>query len=102
MLENDPGSAIRTGAGTEEDDAHLGPASEIPEASFVVNGRHLFLDLERAFDQGFRDWLLNEAPDNVLARANPQDVVIRNGDGQGRTQFEKIREWNLGNRNGPA
>lgn len=84
---------VLTGAGTEESDPHLGPAAEIPGPSLILNGRLLLHDLEQAFDPGFRDWILRDAPDTVLGRANPSDLRIRAGDTNGQAQFERVLEW---------
>jgi hypothetical protein len=98
VLEGEPGRAVVTGAGTEEDDPHLGPAPNVAGDSFLVNGRRLLRDIELAFEHGFRDWILKDAPEEAVARANPQDLVIRQGDIQGRAQLECVRRWNLGSR----
>jgi hypothetical protein len=84
---------VVTSAGNEDQDPHLGPELERPGDSFVMNGRHLLRDLERALDRGFRDWILHQAPDSVLARANPQDLRISAGDVEGRAQVAAIRRW---------
>jgi len=98
VLEGEPSRVVITGAGTEEDDPHLARSPNLVEDSFIVNGRRLLRDIELAFEPGFRDWILKDAPEEAVARANPQDVVIRQGDIQGRAQLEHIRRWNLGSR----
>jgi hypothetical protein len=85
---------VITGAGTEASDPHWAPLPDVAGDSFLVNGRQLLVDLTRAFECTFRDWILTQAPDDVLQRANPQDLLIRVGDTQGRRQVETIKRWN--------
>jgi len=90
---NQKAVVVFTGAGTEESDPHLGPASQIPDRSLMINGRRLLHDLERSLDSGFRDWILSEAPDAVLERGNPSDLRIHRGDAKGQAQFDRILQW---------
>jgi hypothetical protein len=93
VLEGDT-SAVITGAGNETSDPHLAPSPDVAGDSFVVNGRQLLVDLTRAFESTFRDWILTQAPDDVLERANPQDLLVCVGDTQGRRQVETVKRWN--------
>ncbi|OLC81210.1 MAG: hypothetical protein AUH72_09990 [Acidobacteria bacterium 13_1_40CM_4_65_8] len=93
VLEGDT-SAVVTGAGTEAADPHLAPSPDVASDSFLVNGRQLLLDLTRAFECDFRDWILTESAEDVLERANPQDLLVRAGDTQARLQVETVKRWN--------
>ena len=100
-VEDEPDS-IATGAGAEDGDAHLGPDPGRSDDTFVVNGRQLLRDLERALDGGFGEWIrLNDGAD-VLQRANPEDFRIGRSDTAMKAQANKIRAWNRAKRNGPA
>jgi hypothetical protein len=94
VVEGDGSSVVITGAGNEVMDAHLAPSTEFRGDTFLVNGRRLLSDLTLAFDRSFRDWILTESPDAVLERANPEDLLIRAGDTQGRRQLEVVKRWN--------
>jgi len=94
VVEGDGSSVVITGAGNEVMDAHLAPSTDLPGDTFLVNGRRLLSDLTLAFDRSFRDWILTESPDGVLERANPEDLLIRVGDTQGRRQMEVVKRWN--------
>jgi hypothetical protein len=93
VLEGDR-SVVLTGAGIEAADPHLAPSPDISGGSLLVNGRQLLVDLTCAFECTFRDWILTRVPDEVLERANPQDLLVRVGDTQGRRQVETIECWN--------
>jgi hypothetical protein len=93
VLEDDT-SAVITGAGNETSDPHLAPSPDVAGDSFLVNGRQLLVDLTRAFECTFRDWILTQAPDDVLERANPQELLVCVGDTQGRRQVETVKRWN--------
>jgi hypothetical protein len=94
VLQADTSSAVITGAGTEAADPHLAPSPDVAGDSFLVNGRQLLLDLTRAFDCTFRDWILTQSPNDVLERANPQDLLVRVGDTQALRQVETVKRWN--------
>jgi len=96
------GDAVVTGAGNEDQDPHLGPDPRRPGDSLMVNGRHLLRDLERALDHGFRDWILYQAHESVLARANPQDLRISAGDIEGCSQVAMVRKWSRSCRETPT
>jgi hypothetical protein len=94
ILEADKSSAVITGAGTEVDDPHLVPSPDVAGDSFLVNGRQLLLDLTRAVECSFQDWILTQSTDDVLERANPQDLLVRVGDTHALRQVETIKHWN--------
>jgi hypothetical protein len=99
VAEGDKSSEVITGAGNEAADPHLAPSTDYSGDTFLVNGRRLLSDLTLAFDRGFRDWILTESPDRVLDRANPEDLLVRAGDTQGRNQLEVVKRWNQELRN---
>jgi hypothetical protein len=94
ILEADTSWAVITGAGTETDDPHLVPSPDVVGDCFLVNGRQLLLDLTRAVECAFRDWILTQSPNDVLERANPQDLLVRMGDAHAVRQVETIKRWN--------
>ena len=92
VLERDT-SLVVTGAGTEGADPHLSASPDVAGDSFLVNGRQLVLDLTRACESSFRDWILTQSSDDVLDRANPQDLLVRAGDIDARRQVETVKRW---------
>lgn len=94
ILEADASSAVVTGAGTEANDPHLVPSPDVAGDSVLVNGRQLLLDLTRVCECTFRDWILTQSSDDVLERANPQDLLVRVGDTQALRQVETVNRWN--------
>lgn len=91
--ENDYGNHLVAGVGSAKGGIHLDADPTLERDSIIVNGWQLLADIEAAFDGGFRAWILEEARDDILQRANPQDLMIRQGDTQGMEQLEKVRRW---------
>jgi hypothetical protein len=92
-VENDYENHLIAGVGSAAGGIHLDADSTLERDSFVINAWQLFTDIEAAFDTGFRTWILEEATDSILQRANPQPLKIRQGDRQAMEQFEKVRRW---------
>jgi len=93
------GRLIVAGAGAEEDDPHLAPAPDRSDDTFLVNGRRLLSDLSRALDGPFGDWLSANTNDDLLKRANPDDLRVGRGNTALKAQAATIREWNRAGRN---
>ena len=72
----------------------LGPASSCDVDSFVVSSPRFLQDLERSFGEGFRDWILAEASDEVLVRAAPRLLEINPRSAEGVRQYQRARAWN--------
>ena len=49
---------IAIGADNSPDGDHLKPASDHAGKSFVISSPRFFCDIERSFNEGFRDWIL--------------------------------------------
>jgi len=92
-VENDYENHLIAGVGSAPGGMHLDAASTWARDSFIINAWQLLTDIEKAFDTGFRTWILEEATDSILQRANPQPLQIRQGDRQAMEQLEKVRLW---------
>jgi hypothetical protein len=77
-------------AGTE----HLCASSLVPCDNLTISADVFLDDLQRAFDDKFRDWLLNHSDDGVLERAAPRLLKIRRGDSTRNGELARIRQWN--------
>src|SRR5262249_45418394 len=92
-VENDYEHHLLAGVGSAPGGIHLDAEPTLDRASFVLNAWQLLSDIEGAFDTGFRTWILEEATDIIPQRANPQPLMIRQGDRQAMEQLEKVRRW---------
>ena len=89
-------AGVVTGAGSEASDPHLSPLPGLAADSLVINGRQLLSDLTRAFEDGFRRWILIDASADALERAKPQDLRV--GGLDVRRQVEAVKRWNAEDR----
>jgi hypothetical protein len=94
QVRGEAASRIFTGANPCTDGEHLEPTSECRDPNFVVSGARLLADLEKSYDEWFRDWLLYESDDGVLLRAAPRLLEIKPGDKKRKAQLAIIRSWN--------
>ncbi len=88
------GHRLAVGANPRMDGDHLGPASDYDGESFVISSAKFFVDVQASFDAGFRAWILSESDDDVLQRAGPRLLEIRDGDAVRVREFDLIRRWN--------
>jgi hypothetical protein len=96
IVSEDGTAEVITGAGSEGSDPHLSPLPGVAADSLLINGRQLLSDLTRAFEDGFRRWILIDASADALERANPQDLRV-SGD-ELRRQVEAVKRWNAESR----
>ena len=87
---------IAVGANSAPTGDHLQPASDYSGKSFVISSHRFFIDIERSFDEGFRNWLLHESDEEVLERAAPRLLEIKQGNARGQKAFDLIKSWNAG------
>lgn len=85
---------IAIGADNSPDGDHLGPASEHEGKSFVISSYRFFCDIERSFNEGFRDWILHESDDEILERAAPRLLEIKSNNNEGKNAFNEILGMN--------
>lgn len=88
------GHRVAVGANPDMDGDHLGPASDYDGESFVISSAGFFVDVQKSFDRGFRSWVLEHSDNDVLKRAAPRLLEIRDGDTVRVAEFDLIRRWN--------
>lgn len=93
-IEGDSAAPVKTGVGIAPDDEHLEPARDRSDDTFVINARRFFDDLERSFDEGFKDWILSEATSDAFGRASAEHLQISPGDMICANQLNCVRSWN--------
>ncbi len=93
-MQQHAGRRVAVGANPRMDGDHLEPASDYDGESFVISSAKFFADVQASFDRGFRGWILSESDDDVLQRAAPRLLEIRNGDADRVREFDLIRRWN--------
>jgi hypothetical protein len=86
---NDDDNYLIAGVGSVPGGRHLDADPRLPRDSFIINAWQFLTDIEAAFDPGFRQWILEEAPESILQRANPQPCKLSRGD----QQLTKVRQW---------
>jgi len=89
------GHRVAVGANPRIDGDHFGPASDYEGESLVISSARFFVDIEASFDRGFRGWVLTESDDDVLQRAAPRLLEIRDGDAVRVKEFNLIQRWNV-------
>jgi hypothetical protein len=87
---------IAVGVGNSVHDAHLGRDPKLVVDNFVVSAPRFLQDLDSSFSAGFRDWILNQADDDVLNRGNPRLLEINPRNEEGVSCFNIIQTWNRG------
>jgi hypothetical protein len=85
---------VIVGVGSTLADGHFQPISSVKRLSFAISSPRLLHDLYKSFEPGFKDWLLNDAPDHVLSRGSPRLLELKRGDQVGRRQFAVIEDIN--------
>ena len=85
---------IAIGADNSPNGGHLEPDSGHDGKSFIISSPRFFCDIERSFNEGFRDWILNDPGEGVLKRAAPQVLEIKKGDKKGKKAFKYILHLN--------
>ena len=90
----DSKNQIAIGADNSPDGDHLGPASDHEGKSFVISSYRFFCDIERSFNEGFRDWILHESDDEILERAAPRLLEIKSRNNEGKDAFDEILRMN--------
>ena len=71
---------------------HFDRASDRSDESFAISSDRLFHDIERSFREGFRSWILNDSDDEILERAAPRLLEIKESDAKGKAAFENIKQ----------
>ena len=85
---------IAIGADNSPNKDHLGPDSGRKGKSFVISSYYFFCDIDRSFNEGFRDWILNDSDEGILERAAPQVLEIKRGDTKRKEAFNEILRMN--------
>ena len=85
---------IAIGADNSPNGDHLGPDSGHNGKSFIISSPRFFCDIERSFNEGFQDWILNDSDEGVLKRAAPQVLEIKKGNEKGKKAFKYILHLN--------
>ena len=88
------GEQIAIGADNSPNKDHLGPDSGRKGKSFVISSYYFFCDIDRSFNEGFRDWILNDSDEGILERAAPQVLEIKRGDTKRKEAFNEILRMN--------
>lgn len=94
--EANPDSRISVGANTQYVGEHFGPAGESTTASFTISMVRLLDDIEASFRGGFRQWILEQADEQVCERAGPRLYQVATGNLDGNRAFEFIEQLNHG------
>lgn len=78
-------------AGTQDGD-HFEQDSDRLGRNFAINSVRLFRDIERSFREGFQSWILRNPDDEILERAAPRLLEIKEDYAKGKTAFKQIEQ----------
>ena len=69
---------------------HLQKAPGGSDLSFTISSVKLFLDIETSYRDGFHEWLLKESDEQVLERAAPRLLEIKQNNNECKAAFDNM------------
>lgn len=94
IIRNDPSRRLRLGVGNARSEPHFAPYPGMA-GSLVISAPRFLDDLEMSVKNGFSRWILEEADDDILARAAPQLLEVSERDSIGCQQLNAVFEGRL-------